>query len=139
MPAPPFGNKRRRSRPYCCKHDEDSNRDAGYRSGAQAAAAVGSCGFAGQRRLMRNERYRHARRLCPDGRVPHPYVHREAVTPGLANFSCAVYDSRTWALDPEGPASFQTADSLYIVTTQAEKRFVQVSWLQGSLSGTGLI
>lgn len=45
---------------------------------------------------------------------------------GLENYTCVAYKLYSYATNLEGPASFFTADSLYVVTTQSERYFAQV-------------
>lgn len=46
---------------------------------------------------------------------------------GLENYTCVAYSLQSYATNPEGPASFFTADSLFVVTMQTEQYFQQVS------------
>lgn len=50
----------------------------------------------------------------------HPFQ-----SPGLENYTCVAYKLYSYATNIEGPASFFTADSLYVVTTQSERYFAQ--------------
>ena len=45
---------------------------------------------------------------------------------GLANYTCVEFALRSYATNVEGPASFFTADSLFVVTSQSERFYAQV-------------
>jgi hypothetical protein len=45
---------------------------------------------------------------------------------GLENYTCVDFALRSYATNVEGPASFFTADSLFVVTSQSERFYAQV-------------
>ena len=66
-----------------------------------------------------------------DGRLETGALSLQPCVAGLENYTCVEFALRSYATNVEGPASFFTADSLFVVTSQSERFYAQVRAEQG--------